>query len=705
MSTTPMTLAQFGATIKKKYPAYASKSDEEVGKAMLDKYPQYADKVQQPPQPKGLVDQLTEIQPHKMPHSAREVGQEVVKGVGNIGAGGLGVLLHPIDTARGMLAPVSAAIEAGRGNPIPMVQMATSMVQQAISNPFETAESMTGQAGALGGASELGARALPKVGDILKSPVETVRESIKNVTNTSPNDVAGMVKKASKANEIKTERATDINARRAEVDKGRIENVRHQNEGARAAHEAKIKEYEAAIAEGEEVKKAAQEVQTKRGQLARQVNEQSARLVERVRRVKAETKTKIDAAYQQIKKATAGKSVERTKLADAVASAESKLAGSNESIKVFRDILSKAPEEEPGSIAYQGANIAKGHPLYEVLSQMQKEGAPEIPPADFEQLQGYYSELGAQLAKGNLPGDVYQALKSLQKDIGGMMKDVAAQGKVEGKLAATQKLYHDYMESFNESSGPNHSGSPIASALEAKDPAYAIKPLTSEETAARIRNILARFDPSETGQGGAAQLFDNFRNVAREFNSLKEPKGVAKALTPPGEFVPKPEPSVRPPVKPKLKQFGESGLSAQKAENAIEAAHRMQKSKSPIVSSIVAFDMIRSGIMGNWQEVALDAAARILYSAGKRGIAQALEHPEIVARLSKLSDADYAAIAKLPPEQRTAFIGQMKPVIEAAQAKGIQIDPKLAGMVGAGVGAVTAPRRGVAAAMTPAGQQ
>jgi hypothetical protein len=40
-----LTIQQFGALVKKKYPAYANRSDEEVGRAMLAKYPQYADMV------------------------------------------------------------------------------------------------------------------------------------------------------------------------------------------------------------------------------------------------------------------------------------------------------------------------------------------------------------------------------------------------------------------------------------------------------------------------------------------------------------------------------------------------------------------------------------------------------------------------------------------------------------------------------------
>src|SRR5271154_5519354 len=41
-----MSIQQFGAAVKKKYPAYASRPDEEIGQAMLKKYPEYGPKVE-----------------------------------------------------------------------------------------------------------------------------------------------------------------------------------------------------------------------------------------------------------------------------------------------------------------------------------------------------------------------------------------------------------------------------------------------------------------------------------------------------------------------------------------------------------------------------------------------------------------------------------------------------------------------------------
>lgn len=44
-TNTQMTLQQFGASVKAKYPAYASKSDEEVANAVLQKYPVYQSRI------------------------------------------------------------------------------------------------------------------------------------------------------------------------------------------------------------------------------------------------------------------------------------------------------------------------------------------------------------------------------------------------------------------------------------------------------------------------------------------------------------------------------------------------------------------------------------------------------------------------------------------------------------------------------------
>jgi len=49
-----MTIEQFGATVKAKYPQYSGYSNAEIGQRMLDKYPQYRSQVTVPQEP-GVV--------------------------------------------------------------------------------------------------------------------------------------------------------------------------------------------------------------------------------------------------------------------------------------------------------------------------------------------------------------------------------------------------------------------------------------------------------------------------------------------------------------------------------------------------------------------------------------------------------------------------------------------------------------------------
>lgn len=562
---------------------------------------------------------------------------EAGKAVGNIGAGGLGVILHPYNTLKAAGHLTKAAFE-NMTNPYgfgsdPEVQQ---MVQQAKENPLGTAEAAVGQAGAapfLSKEIELGARATKAPFSALRSGIQS---TIRNATNTTPADVAGIVADQSEKNVPLTQKAAEFQRKQ-----------------------------QAAL----DAQKAEQARQTTQAQAKRTYQEQGARLVNRVQDVAKNVKAKVDALYDDLRQKTAGATAEPEDVGKAVQNAENKIKGSSENLKIFRDILSKNPDTTaPESIEYQGAQIPKGHALYDVLLEMGKEGS-EKTPISFGDLQGYYSELGDKLASGNLPGDVYQALKSLQGDIGGMMDKIAADKGVGSQLKTARNLYRDYMQTFRENTGPSGSASPIAKSLLAKDPAFALKPLEAEETASRVRNDLARHDPSQGGVGGAAQLFDNFRQAARGLEESSKPVKVPNAPKPPAEMP---------------TQFTPESLAGQKAANIAEAAEKIRKSKSWVVNSLAAYDMIRSGLQGNWGHVGLDIMVRALYSAGKQGIAMALDDPRVVQKLSKLTPEDIAAINKLPPEQRTAFAHSIVPIAEEAAKRGIKINPMLTGLAGLG---------------------
>jgi hypothetical protein len=331
-------------------------------------------------------------------------------------------------------------------------------------------------------------------------------------------------------------------------------------------------------------------------------------------------------------------------LASAVKSAESKIQGSSENLKVFRDILSKHPETEPDTIEYQGAQIPKGHPLYDVL----QEQGPAVPPATFSDLQGYYSELGEKLSTGNLPGDVYQAMKTLHSSIGDLMQGMAEKAGVGKQLTGARAFYRDYLNTFRDSK------SPIRKALnDAEDKAsrhFAGKDKSGIEA-------LARHNPE----------------LARKINTTRgyaeEAKGIGKGPAP------KPTPTLSP--KPTPKTLGPEDVRAAKAESVLNRVDKLRNSSGHFASTLVVLDAIRNAIHGNIGGIATDVGARIAYGAGKQGIASLLEHPSVVRALSQVTDRD---IAQIPPEMRS----QLGPVVQAARAKGIRVSPALIAAVGAG---------------------
>ena len=309
---------------------------------------------------------------------------------------------------------------------------------------------LTGKAGEIAG----------KTGKaVAKLPVKAGEAMVRNATETTPRDVANVVKEASAKNEVATQKASDQTAehvrqveeknrsareaaekKNAENDQEHLQKTQealHKTRGsevqtefenkqaaekakqdhasavaevearntealAKAAREhaekvqtveasnaVKQAEYDAAKAKRSEVQEAAKDQLTKRGKLARQVNQRSARMVERLKTIKAQWKDsgalqrqpgykptgKLDVMYDKVRKATQGASVSRSTLADAVLDVEDQhIKGSDENIKVFRDILTKAIEDDAPEFINKGGKVKSGHSLAEVVGKVDREG-------------------------------------------------------------------------------------------------------------------------------------------------------------------------------------------------------------------------------------------------------------------------------------------------------------------------------------------
>ena len=158
--------------------------------------------------------------------------------------------------------------------------------------------------------------------------------------------------------------------------------------------------------------------------------------------------------YDAIREKVGGQTLPGTDLGQAARAAMAKISGTSVTPTVFRDILGKYPEAEPEFIEYQGAQIPKTNRLYDVLKQQGMNTG--VPPVTFKDLQGYHSELGAELSKGTLPGDVYTATRDLQESVTDMMQDMAKKAGANNDLITARKFYREYMDTFHEPPAPPH---------------------------------------------------------------------------------------------------------------------------------------------------------------------------------------------------------------------------------------------------------
>ncbi len=350
-----------------------------------------------------------------------------------------------------------------------------------------------------------------------------------------------------------------------------------------------------------------------------------------------------------------------TDLGAAARAALTKVTGSSELPKPFRDILGKYPEAEPDTIAYQGAQIPKGHPLYDVLA---KNGATATPPVTFGDLQGYYSETGAELSRGDLPGDIYTATKELHNSIGDMMQKMAKTAGPEANKMFwdSRKFYSGYMDTFHEPTGPSSSGSPVAQALLAKDPLVAVDKFSGKSGDRGVAD-LRRYSDS------LANLAQDVRQRAQ--TDIKVP--AQKAVADIGRFVPEPHQTI-----------SAGDITAAKKAAAEASAGKWWNRGRWAAAAPVIWAM-RGFFGGHIPSIPMTGLEAGGIMAATKAATELLRYPPMIDFLTKARPED---VALIPPELR----GDLPGLVSLAQRQGIKVAPALvAATAGAGGQATNQP--------------
>ena len=666
------------------------------------------------PQDEDWRDKYTKIQPHGsgdirgLMVNPAAVGREALTTFSNIGAGALSVILHPVDTASGIARTVGDAMTHNYGD---FADQMAPTVQQFIKHPVETVEQGIGQTGVLEGAGEA-------VGPMARSLKETSRKMrntvSESVTGTGPRVVKELAKDTTKDN-------LDIAKKNAEAAQTHLEKVQsdlHSNYGNELQYQEALKQ-----AQEENAKAVAEHVHAAKETAAENEAKKAEALKTHQEDTRETRKSNVDALTDHIAKLdevakdrTAGAAIldareglqhsiedatkdvdVRTEKArhDALREGNSKYSGVNEAL----NHVEANPEFLPDAVINAGEKIKGSDTSVSILSDMEKRLKREN-TITYEDLQGYYSELGREITKGSLPGDVFHALDTLHEAIGEEMQRIA-DSKGQGKaLTAAREYWRRMKQTFGDTSD-------TVSDRAGKEVKEANPEAAKGQVSEYRRRLLGSFDPQipillDAVDKGTRRLKDlPTEDKGRTLAATKSPEAPEptpipklkevtekKLPNPPNMKMVKPPDQVTPPDRP-IETPGKK-ISTEDVQQAKEKALNARVKHLTAGFQWAAGGMavmriltdVAHGNIGSVPSGLLEGGMGI---GGIEMVSRLLENPKIVEKLTHVTDKDLAAI---PPGMR----GDLKIVVQQAQKQGIKVDPRLAALVGAGAATVAGPR-------------
>lgn len=462
------------------------------------------------------------------------------------------------------------------------------------------------------------------------------------------------IEKADTKQKSETERVTTGNRAKIEKYEDAKRQVFQDTEKQKAEHAL-------ATQEVAERNAGAQEFYTRRGQLARTLKEGSTKLGEGVKQLDAQVRKTGNDKYAEVRQKVANDEGEAPDEAIAAVKYAKKniLKGSAESIKQFTDLLRREPAPPPpGGIE---AIRASSSPEAQAFAQKYDALADDIPeieeakPVKFDDWQGYSSEIGEKLAKGNLPGDIYQALKFVKETTDAMKAKIAARNGAAPLLKSADAFWRQYMETFYDKP------SAVAATLDRVgklDPDYYSEPFVRGKSASIGMDALRKYSPA------LADLAKSLRDQNEEFKSLS---AKLKVEPPPKE----PEPPENP-SKPKL----EAPKKIQQPEAPTVDVKQLKKDQllktAESFRRLNRYDAQRvmwsflGPFMGRWEALLFEPAVL----GGKMMMGKALQRPAAIEWLSKVQPEDVQAISRLPKNAQDVLNQNLKNVVEEERAHG-----------------------------------
>jgi hypothetical protein len=465
------------------------------------------------------------------------------------------------------------------------------------------------------------------------------------LTDTGPDVAKGLAEKTEKANTAKEGKVATLNTRRAEVDAERITKANAANDAALKEHEKTVAEadkklrdahvkHQAEKAEVENTNKAAAAIPDARTGLetyAKDLTEQADVRIEKARHdALVEGNGKYSTVNEQLNPLKATPKF----LGNSLLDASEKIKGSNTSVPILKDMETRL--KTGGVVTY-------------------------------ENLQGYYSELGREIVKGTLPGDVYHALDTLHETIGNEMQRIADSQGLGTELKSAREYWRRMKQTFGDTS--DVISDRAGKELKDKNPDY-----IGGQVSEYRQRLLGSFDPQIPNLlESAAKARERLGKLPSEESARKMiaevPRAPEAAEVPPPATKPVPDP--RQPLPFEKKTISAEDLTKANRESLAAKEKHARTGYSPLVTSISIFDAMRNAMEGNWKRVGMDVAARGAYEVGKQGFAAVLRNKSVIDFLSKPTAEQ---IAQIPADLRGP---SLKALMDTAKGQGIKVDPRL----------------------------
>lgn len=481
------------------------------------------------------------------------------------------------------------------------------------------------------------------------------------------------------------------------------------NAAAQRAHLQKIgqtAQHNRAVTTAEQAK-SAQAAQTQVG---------GSQLIYGLRQLDKALRAKANDLYGAIREKMADASLPSDTLADTVRAAQEKwIRGSPAKVAEFNAMLSAG---EPGpeltlanqtaqNMGYKDFRVAITNPL--TRSTLSRVLPPDVwqaaigqgtKPVSWNDLQGFYEETGAKIADGPQPGkaDIYKALQQVHEEIGNQMGQLAETRGMDKQFDAARKFYREYMQTFHEPTGPSASGSPVAQALQAKDPEVAAAKFAGKSGDRGIANLRRYSDSlANLAQQVRQNAQSNITVPARKpVDSIPPPEvkpvptGAALPLPPVLEQAPAPRAAALPlpPVVPDaptipLELRPRETISAPDLVAARRAAAEARAGKAQTRGTWVATWPIFQAMRALWGGHIPSIPTMVLESAGTYATTRAattmMRYPPMLRFLTEARPED---VSLIPPDLR----GELPGLVTLARRQGIRVAPALvaatAGMAG-----------------------